>query len=756
MILAKSEPAVTLKEHIDDGLIILDQLKHAFPKLTNIISADFWELLKVCIIFHDLGKAHIEFQKVLKGEKNEWKGHRHELFSLPFISLLNFPNNQKKLIEWVVAGHHKDFNTLNKFLDNYYQEGDDEYWEIMGKQPSSFEQDFQEFVKVAEVVNLITTHFHEHVKLSLQVPVLGNPKSLIRKYIFNNEHSEKKYLLALAGAFIQCDHLSSAKVTTVPILTSSAFEFLFSSKYNFYEHQENAYKTKGNLILTAPTGSGKTETSLLWLLNQLNVYGQGRTFYILPFTASINAMYERLSSNFGEDKIGLIHGKLSGYLNNYLEDHQYDPIAKKEKIDELKEKFRTLVTPLKVITPFQVLKYLFGLKKFEKGLFELMGGYFIFDEIHAYDAKVFAQIKVFIEFVGEVLKGKVLVMTATLPQFLQKELECAVGEHSFIKANNELYNKFNRHRINLLEGEIIHHIEDIKKKILTKERVLVVCNTVERAQFVYSLLSGFAQKPVLLHSSFNSKDRFDKEKDLKSESVDLLVGTQSLEVSLDIDFDLIFSEPAPLDALIQRFGRVNRHRKKGICNCYVFKERNDKDKYIYKDEQVIKRTLEVFNKIIENGDGVIQELELQCFIDYVYPEWGEEMQKEFNTTYTFLKHSVKELNPFIYSPQKEEEFYKQFDGVPVLPVSLEEDYYRLLSNYQFIKAESLMVKISSRNFARWISSENDNIRKDSFVIQGKEPYLVNYYKTNLMYSSNEGLSQLEFDDWANYHKTEFS
>ena len=43
----------------------------------------------------------------------------------------------------------------------------------------------------------------------------------------------------------------------------------------------------------------------------------------------------------------------------------------------------------------------------------------------------------------------------------------------------------------------------------------------------------------------------------------MLVGTQTIEVSLDIDYDICFTEPAPIDALIQRFGRVNRRKNDG-------------------------------------------------------------------------------------------------------------------------------------------------------------------------------------------------
>src|SRR5690606_26062044 len=109
---------------------------------------------------------------------------------------------------------------------------------------------------------------------------------------------------------------------------------------------------------------------------QLIQIGQGRVFYILPFTASINAMFERLSNEhdgFGVDKVGMLHGKLNDYLYEYFDDYQYNIDAKKEEIKSLKEKFRTVFTPLKVVTPFQLLKHLFGLKGFEQGLFECAG-----------------------------------------------------------------------------------------------------------------------------------------------------------------------------------------------------------------------------------------------------------------------------------------------------------------------------------------------------------------------------------------------
>ena len=132
-----------------------------------------------------------------------------------------------------------------------------------------------------------------------------------------------------------------------------------------YNHQKEALQILGNVILSAPTGSGKTETALLWLQQQLKEKGQGRIFYVLPYTASINAMYERLNNEFGKDqhRVGMIHGKLQQYIEYKMADDSELLDDKQQLIED----FKSLVTPLKIVTPFQLLKHLFGLKKIKKG-----------------------------------------------------------------------------------------------------------------------------------------------------------------------------------------------------------------------------------------------------------------------------------------------------------------------------------------------------------------------------------------------------
>ncbi|KAF5064217.1 DEAD/DEAH box helicase [anaerobic digester metagenome] len=739
-VLAKSEPPIPLKQHIDECLNVYESLRKAFGRLPVNDSIHFWELVRLGIVFHDLGKSHSEFQKMLEGKRANWYHQRHELFSTPFIDRLDLPEEDKLLLKLIVAGHHKDFCFLFDHIQHGYKTGEDIF-----SLTEDGKLDWEE--ETRKMDDQFIQSFLKEYHISLKPSPLALPMQLVKDYTrkpVNTTSINFRELLLAAGALKQCDHLASGGIFKVNVLEEKYFNFLYETKWAPYFHQQKASETNGNLVLTAPTGSGKTEASLMWLHKQMKENGQGRVFYILPFTASINAMFERLDEKMrgNNEIVGVVHGKLSEYIESRFGEEKYSKQNEKLKL-ELKESFRALVPPLKVATPFQLMKSIFGLKGFEKGIFEMSGGYFIFDEIHAYDPEVTAQIKVLIEFATRILNVKVCLMTATLPMFLKKEFTDAIGEYSEISADAELYQAFVRHRIKVADGLLSEHINEIQQRLYAGDKVLVVSNTVKQAQAIYNRLD--ASKKVLLHSAFNGTDRNKKEAELMSDEVKLLVGTQAIEVSLDIDYDVIFTEPAPLDALLQRFGRVNRHRVNGKyrppCDCIVFSERNDVDKYIYKNEEVIIRTLDALRTIQSKNSGVIAENELQSYIDQVYPNWSEKEKEDFDRVYYHLNKNVFEnLAPFIYDSHREEEFEQQFNGVKVLPVILRMDYQKLLEANQFIKAESLKVSISKQRFVSLISKEGVHRDAHAFQLLRKEAIKEqSFYIIDRKYDSVLGL-----------------
>lgn len=161
-----------------------------------------------------------------------------------------------------------------------------------------------------------------------------------------------------------------------------------------------------------------------------------------------------------------------------------------------------------------------------------------------------------------------------------------------------------------------------------------------------------------------------------------------------IDYDTMFTEPALIDALLQRFGRVNSKCYKAPCEIIICSTGGEFDKYIY-NEQIVDRTIEILKKV-----DIIEESMTQSMLDAVYPEWDEKEQEEYATTIRFFEDSLASLQPFLLHPENEESFYEQFSNRQVLPVRFLEEYRDYFEQFEFIKANQLLVSISTKAYAR--------------------------------------------------------
>ncbi|MCG8330222.1 MAG: CRISPR-associated helicase Cas3', partial [Chitinophagales bacterium] len=203
-----------------------------------------------------------------------------------------------------------------------------------------------------------------------------------------------------------------------------------------------------------------------------------------------------------------------------------------------------------------------------------------------------------------------------------------------VKLENDELDDFDRH--------IIHKIDkwedsnDIISEAVNKNmKILVVCNRVDMAQERYSILKeSYPDIPfMLIHSRYRKMDRAQKEQDLlgldedgspngnfnTSDKACIVVSTQVVEVSLDISFDLMITEAAPLDSLAQRFGRVNRKRTTDTIGhhkpIYVLPPPdNDKAALPYKLD-----TIQKSFAALPEGE-VLRERDLQNKIDEVFAE----------------------------------------------------------------------------------------------------------------------------------------
>ncbi len=553
---------------------------------------------------HDLGKAHPVFQKKLHNDEYDVYQQRiqcplrHEIASLFFLP--SFPEEEWQALIEMIIGHHKPVETTNNtgkgIIDLAEIHGDDrvfkthaEGWDDWG-------------IKAGAVLK------------SLGIEPVVLPLSGIRE-VFDKvvERCEASNLdfgwSEWRGLLMSADHLASALGAQVYGVFDKSFSI--PSHTTIKQLQSPLYPLSmfpvthngRHTIVVAPTGAGKTN----FLLTQC----KDRIFYTLPYQASINAMYERLKALYPENDIRLQHGSSIVTLRN-------NGVPDEEKILQTHPG-----ASVKILTPHQLAGIVFGIKGYESMMLELKGKDIILDEVHTYSDLMMGIILELIKLLKK-LDCRIHIGTATMPQCLYNKIIDVLGQSEVneYRLTSDQLTTFNRHivyKLQSLEECFTIFNESVNKGL----KILWVCNTVNKAQNIYQQMQNTGKNlpPILLlHSRFKRAQRKSLEEQLmqanKSPEAFVAVSTQVVEVSLDISFDVMITECAPIDALIQRFGRINRIRNNDTIGkykpVYVLKPSGDQRPY---NSSVIERT---FNVLPDNGE-LLEETKIQALIDEVYP-----------------------------------------------------------------------------------------------------------------------------------------
>ncbi len=671
---------------------------------------NIYEYLFYALFLHDFGKSASGFQKQLT--TNERWGYRHEILSSVFVEILNVDDRAKDIIAFGVITHHKDMDSLERGY--FYDKDDSLEWFEENRDEMEENLDYINFMlsKVPEVASEYLGTALASVKPVESVDSLNDVYyTRIRKYSRDLKEISRIGLY-LKGFITACDHLASYESGKIlPVLPNLMKTFAFDT---YTSVQEKCQSKCGNTMLIAPTGSGKTEASLYWAESNKTNLKERKIFYTLPYTASINAMKNRLSEVLGEERVGISHGKVEYEIYKLFSDRDYSYYEATKEAKAMKTLINKIYFPLKITTPFQIIKNFFGVRGFEQRIAEMSNALFVFDEIHAYEPRTTALIYCCIDELSKKYNAEFLLMSATMPKFLKQMFSELLNiDCSLTLAENEIH-KYDRHKAVIVEGGIFEQISNIKKDIEDGKKVLVVCNTVNHAQEVYKVFAEIEDK-VLLHSRFIVKNRNRKEQELKTNNnIKLLVGTQVVEVSLDIDYDVLYTEPAPIDALLQRFGRINRRRyekRKGrICEVKIVKEGSEYDSYIY-NQDLVKRSLDILEK-----EGLIKESRLQNIVDYVYEKgYNEEEQKIFDDVKESFTYLIKRLEPFKRHITNEKEFYKMFESVDVIPYKFKDEYYECVKEKRWLDVKGLYVSISHNKFMSLLRDGKIEYDEDSKV-----------------------------------------
>ncbi len=379
----------------------------------------------------------------------------------------------------------------------------------------------------------------------------------------------------------------------------------------------------GLFILEAPMGIGKTEAALMGAEQLAFQTDRKGIFFGLPTQATSNGIFPRIESwldniyeNDGSKKeLRLIHGKAN--LNpdyaaltnagNIAEDSPYEAFITNQWFSGKKT---AILDDFVVGTVDQFL--LSALKQKHLALRQL--GFakkvVIIDEVHAYDAYMSQYLQMALTWMAS-YDVPVILLSATLSSESRYELTSAYLRGLGIKTNKmqvegqpikEYLSTTAYPLITYTDGEAVHQVREFpvnEERRIVIERIQdsdiitvidqvfangggnigIIMNTVKRAQeFAQELTGLYGEETVeLLHSSFLATERVRKEtalvKMLGKENISsrpekkIVIGTQVIEQSLDIDFDVMISELAPIDLLIQRLGRLHRHKRPRPSGC---------------------------------------------------------------------------------------------------------------------------------------------------------------------------------------------
>lgn len=646
----------TLREHEQDIVACAETF---FEKYGQYFTEKEKQLIIEACRIHDWGKTNLLFQAVVNEEvKTELTIRDKKKKQIPhgFLSALSI-----SIDEFLQITDYFDEEDFDAFLTAvYYHHAREDEW------------DSEEIGEYAE------QYYRKHLEEYLGKEEVSIRRSYCDELLFRNSNNFKNlpikwekwiWYSTIKGMLNKFDYTVSAGYKNAEINPDLEKRQLIKNieeafrNYNLRPVQ--AYMKENveqNLVVIAPTGSGKTEAALLWLNGE-------KGFYTLPLKVSSNAIYERIKVRYRYEDVALLH---SDSMQVYLKESEDTDTYKKY------ERAKLLANPLTICTVDQLFKFVYKALGTEIFPATLKYSKIVLDEIQAYSPQVIAAIIYGLKQITA-MGGKFAIITATFPPVLEHFMK----QHGLLKGENYKFRDFSessdwlRHKVDIRDGEM--DIDEIVEQGLEK-KVLIICNTVSKAQQIYKELEERTEEVYLLHSRYIRRDRNQLEKMIMQFSEDkdatgIWVTTQIVEASLDIDFDTLYTEMCTADSLLQRMGRCNRKARyePKEANIIVYANENGVgDKSVY-EKKIYSRSLD---KLRQYTGKILSEKEKIDYINQVYcteeimdTSYYEEIEK-------YLKH-FEELTPLEYSKHETDKEFRNIQSITVVPDSIYDENQKI-------------------------------------------------------------------------------
>lgn len=681
------EKQKTLKEHHKDIVTCAEMF---FLEYGEYFTEKEKKLVVEACRIHDLGKVNLVFQAMIcpkLAEKfhidvRETQQIPHGFLSAVTISLDEFDDlselfSDKDFGPFITAVYyhhdredHYNSPAIRKYAEKYYMKQIEEY--------------LNRKIRKLNCSNLDDLLFRNNVYTGKYIP---------------DSNAWKEYLL-IKGLLNKFDYTVSAGYENAESAIDLHEKKLVKNIEKFLNGKELRPAQKfmkmnrdKNLIVIAPTGSGKTEASLLWMNGE-------KSFYTLPLKVSSNAIYLRIKENYEYKDVALLH---SDAMAVYLREYNGN-----EDIGEKYERSKMLSQPLTVCTVDQLFRFVYRALGTEIFAATLKYSKLVLDEIQAYEPRVIATIIYGLKMIQE-MGGKFAIITATFPPVLKYFME----QYGLVEGKQYIFKdftgkeyqveKYPRHKVEIRHSEM--NLDEIRLRGKNR-KVLVICNTVSKAQKLYKKLEG--ENVWLLHSKYIRRDRAFLERKIMgfSESGEsgIWITTQIVEASLDIDFDILYTEMCTADSLLQRMGRCNRKGRycPNEANIVVFDNRNGvsegKRRSVYEDK-LYDRSLELLSKY---EHILFSEDKKTAYMNEVYSVDGVKETIYFENIQKDLK-LFSEIHPTEYSADEAE--VRDIRSVTIVPENVYVENQNLFEyGVEFLKKPNM-----SREARSLIKSKLENL-----------------------------------------------
>jgi CRISPR-associated endonuclease/helicase Cas3 len=612
----KDFEALTLPGHLELGILAAREMEAIAPTICRALNLDIdpeklIEIVSISIWIHDWGKANEDFQAFVqsKSKKDLLKHNfgiqkireprakkqaiRHELLSVLLAQLEEInvwlkPVFKQGVILGVLAHHQKVKSR--------------EYFDII------IRENIEVFIKnddFTKVLNLGVDYFG----LDSKIPELSNQKKLNKKRLeeqsqellkwfdtldtkYKDNFQKLKENAAVKAMVMSADLAASALLETEigkrdysqwirealkQVLTAAEIQSVIDSRLDgkpLRDFQKQEAEKPGRVLLViAGCGVGKTLVPFLRFQRLIKQGLEAKMFFCYPTTATTSQGFKDYGLTEAEKTL-LSHSRswvdyqLKGLSDSYENESDEEDSDDVELFQTKVEALRIWYSKLIFCTAHTVLGLI---QNYRKGLYGFPGivrGAFVFDEIHAYPPELFGAL---LEFLRIFRGSQIVLMSASMTPAQRKAIEDVLAENNeepdILEGPQEIEN-LPRYKLLKIESEKSvweEAIAELKKG----GKVLWITNQVADCQRIYTEAAdkfkeaGLSISPIIYHGRFRYRDSIQHHEELiaafkPDDKPAFAVTTQIAEMSLDISCTLLISANAPMWALVQRLGRLNR------------------------------------------------------------------------------------------------------------------------------------------------------------------------------------------------------